>query len=533
MAIQASFLGADPMGERARAAARGGERICGALSVETLVNQGPLSLTHDDAEGWLAYLQRWHVPNFHFRDANVSVWAYEEDYDNWQDTYGLDAVLAAYHSGHGGMDGDGVFFAPLGAVWDDRSDALSTNMRLGNEVVNYVFWSTCLSLRVKDGHDPVRTWHPANLGFRMLFGFETTSVDNADYGRFFWEEYNQPKSFANAWLDASWRISQSQEPSVVAAGATADEATARLDNERTLEWGHVSNAWYQWWWYDQARAANHPRGVAPRNLDLPATLLVAELRPPVGSLKSVADLAQRLGVPEPSGPTAGLFTAAADGHSLAVDPSDGRYEFRFGHPNHANREALDIDEAKTRAEEVITEHGLAQETDLDFDRVRHTFSAGQAADYPDERDEPHVIETTVQFRQRLNDLPVVTQGAGNLLITLDNDGSLISIQDSTRVPERLTEHPKSMVPQPGTEKRSISAGDGDPDQLLSAAWRDHPSRAAREEGAVQAVTPVPGSTEIGFDIRRNEARIVARREVEVDFGRGIRKRYEVVAPIVE
>jgi len=156
------------------------------------------------------------------------------------------------------MGADGTFFAPLGAAWDNRSDALSTNMRLGNEVVNYIFWSTCWSLRVKEGHDPIRTWHNSNLGFRMLFGFETISVDNANYGRFFWEEYNRPKSFARAWLDASWRISQGQEPSVVAAGANGQECIARLEQERTLEWGHVSNGWYQWWWYDRARAAGDP-----------------------------------------------------------------------------------------------------------------------------------------------------------------------------------------------------------------------------------------------------------------------------------
>jgi Fe-S cluster assembly ATPase SufC len=43
---------------------------------------------------------------------------------------------------------------------------------------------------------------------------------------------------------------------------------------------------------------------------------------------------------------------------------------------------------------------------------------------------------------------------------------------------------------------------------------------------------VPDTTEVGYDLRGNEGRLVARREVEVDFGGGIRKRYEVVAPIV-
>ncbi len=115
---------------------------------------------------------------------------YEEAFDNWQDTYGTDAVVAFYHSGHGNMDGNGVFKAPLGSKWDNRDWAFSNRMSLGNETVRYLFWSTCFSLRVFGAHNPIRTWHNVNQGFRMLFGFETTSVDNPNYGKFFWEEWN-------------------------------------------------------------------------------------------------------------------------------------------------------------------------------------------------------------------------------------------------------------------------------------------------------------------------------------------------------
>lgn len=126
----------------------------GAFSIQKFVNQNPLSHTHEDATGWLAYLQQFYDRNFWFADAGAQVWAYEETYDNWQDRYGVDAVVAVYHSGHGGMDGNGVFFAPLGAKWDNRSDAVSNRMAFGNEKANYVFWSTCSSLRVLDGHSP-------------------------------------------------------------------------------------------------------------------------------------------------------------------------------------------------------------------------------------------------------------------------------------------------------------------------------------------------------------------------------------------
>ena len=175
--------------------------VSGAFSIENFSSASALSSTHEDAEGWLAYLNRFQPSNFHYRDGGVAVWAYEEDYDNWEDTYGMDACLAVYHSGHGNMAADGTFQAPMGAHWGGLGDwAYSSRMHLGNEQANYIFWSTCLSLRVHEGHDPVRTWHGANGGFRMLFGFETTSVDRPEYGRWFWEEWNAGDSLAEPGL---------------------------------------------------------------------------------------------------------------------------------------------------------------------------------------------------------------------------------------------------------------------------------------------------------------------------------------------
>ena len=45
-----------------------------------------------------------------------------------------------------------------------------------------------------------------------------------------------------AWLDASWRISTAQAPSVAACGATREEAVHRLNSERLLSPDHVSAA---------------------------------------------------------------------------------------------------------------------------------------------------------------------------------------------------------------------------------------------------------------------------------------------------
>jgi len=142
-------------------------------------------------------------------------------------------VLAVYHSGHGGMGTDGKFYAPLGYNWGGQgTTAISDRMRVGNEQVNYLFWSTCESLRVLAGHSPIRTWQPANLGFRMLFGFETTSWDDPNYGKFFWEEWKKGISLSSACLDASWTIAHDQAPSVVACGSNESETRDRVFNER-------------------------------------------------------------------------------------------------------------------------------------------------------------------------------------------------------------------------------------------------------------------------------------------------------------
>lgn len=187
------------------ASATRGANLYGFCSIEDFPAPiTDLSYTHEDAQGFHDYVKQFAAPNFWYRDAGVLSWIYGEEYDNWQNTYGFDACLVEYHSGHGGMAANGVFSMPMGGSWGGTAWANSSSMRLGNEAARYLFFSTCESLRVHGGHSPLRTWGPANLGVRMIFGFETVSVDNPDYGRNFWQKWNQNnRSFSKAWLDAS------------------------------------------------------------------------------------------------------------------------------------------------------------------------------------------------------------------------------------------------------------------------------------------------------------------------------------------
>jgi len=228
--------------------------IFGVSSIETFADVNGLSATHEDADGFWRYLANFYAENFRFRDDGVQYWQYTEPYDDWQDRYGTDAVRVFYHSGHGGMDDAGAFRAPLGKEWGGRTSVSSNDVLQGNERLRYIFWSTCLSLRVLDGHTPIRTWNATDRGVRMFFGWETVSWDRSGYGEWFWNHWRSGQSLATAWLNSGWDGGHDQAPSVAACGATPDEAQNRVNNERLFSDAPASSAWWWWRWYGAAKS---------------------------------------------------------------------------------------------------------------------------------------------------------------------------------------------------------------------------------------------------------------------------------------
>lgn len=516
---------------------RGGANMYGAFSIETFCDQGALNYTHEDAEGWLRYVTQFTPANFWYKDCGVRAWAYYEDYDNWQATYGMDAVCAVYHSGHGGMDGNGVFYAPMGCDWGGLGcTAISSNMFLGNEHAKYIFWSTCLSLRVLGGHNPIRTWgHSPNPGWRMIFGFETTSWDSPDYGKFFWEEWRKGKSFSTAWLDASWRIAHDMAPSVVACGATAEEAQNRLFNERYFICSPVSHNWYSWRWYYASTAAREPQ------LSLPQNLLLARLQPVAARLSARA-LADRFQIEmktsdEVAAAPDGSFRIAEGEKSIAYG-GDGSLEVRLAKPNLANRTQLATQRATPVAQEAVRRYGLDQQAPLVFDRVLFSSEAGGTANGSGQIEGPYTTGTVVQFRQLINGVPVITPGAGIVRIAIDNDGMVTNVQSSVRAIEQLSNRPMSTTGVPTPEGVTVPPQGPEPtnyEQMLAAEFSKLLTSWVVKGGGRMPLgfTTVPGSTEIGYDIRGDEAVLIARKAVEVDFGNGYRKRYWVTTPLFE
>jgi hypothetical protein len=517
----------------------------GAFSVETFASADPLTHTHEDAQGWLDYLDDFTPFNFWLTDANVKVWAYEEDFDAWDGTYGMDAVLAVYHSGHGVMLGDGRFAAPLGADWGGLGTwAYSDRMRLGNEQARYIWWSTCESLRVHGGHNPIRTWSPANLGFRMLFGYETVSVDDPDYGRAFWRHWNDGKSLSTAFMDASWYdISTHQAPSVVACGATAEEATDRLYNERYLTAAPASTAWWQWRWYDAA-----PEVGSAARFEAPSELLVGRMRQPVVDERYANRVRAALDVPVmgslramPSRLGAGPRFAAAEGQARFAVESDGSYDVAFRAPNRENRTPLATSDAVRAADDfaAVTSLGVG---DLTLDKVVHNYEAGGTVEGDGELTEPAITETVVQYTQRVNGVPVLSPGRGQLSVTIDNDGTVVGVRDTTREVVELTDRRRRSPGSPGAPgDPGGPGGRGDEPDLspaglrrrLDDAWRTQMVAFLLRGGLPTGYAEVPGSAEVGYVVRGGEAVLVARREVQIDAGYGLSKRYKVEVPLAQ
>lgn len=511
----------------AGAGARAVANLYGGFSIETFCDVGPLSLTHDDTAGFLQYTEQFNPRNYWYQDAGVQAWAYYEDYDNWQDTYGMDAVRTVYHCGHGGMDANGVFYVPMGSAWAGNDcTADSRTMRLGNERARYVFWSTCESLRVLGGHSPVRTWSAANQGLRMIFGFETVSWDDARYGSGFWNHWRRGESLTSAWLNASWDIAHDQAPSVSANGATQQEAQHRLDNERFFDGARASTAWWQWRWYN-TRASAVREGVHTAPPD-PRRAVLAPV-----SARSLGDLADRFRVDRAEvrqGP--GLMSIGADERRLHIG-NDGVLSATLAEADRENRTPLARSEATALAEGAVRSYGLDADGTLVLDRVVPVMEAGGTDTGDGHVDEPVTTATMIQFRQLVNGLPVLTPGAGAVRVTVDNSGTVTHVQASTRAVEQLSDRPRSTATAPVPPGARAAADDGpqDPEIALGRAFSRRLRDLVARGGAPTGYAVVPGTTEVGYEIDGAEATVVARRAMELEFEGGYRKRYWVTATL--
>ncbi len=518
-----------------RAVINGSEDFYGACSIEKFQpGVGNLKNTHKDAQGFMDYVTKTKAGNFWLKDKDVQTWAYEEANDNWQDTYGADSVMAFYHVGHGNMDSNGVFEAPMGGIWDKRSRILSNAMSLGDEQVRYLFWSTCYSLRVLGIHNPVRTWNAANKGLRMIFGFETVSVDDPNYGKYFWEEWNKGKSFSKAWLDSSWRISSQQAPSVCATGATAEEAQKRLTNERLFESAPGSNKFYNWTWYNTAPGTRS--AVARGDGSLPVNPLAAVLASADAEALCYR-LAATLGASKKktaniAADIFGNFLLREKGLQITVGP-DGRYDAQLAAVNFTNTRQLDPGKARNIAENLLGDTTIGQNANLMYANTIFRNSQGGSYAGSGKLDEAKVVETIVEFRQQIDGLQTVSNGSGVVRVGVDNDGKITSIHHSARPVLDLSSKARSFAPAPGTNAVSRPATAAELEQAFAEKMAQIRPGSTAVQGRSTEKSPVLLQSEIGYDFFGDRGQVVARRTYELDMGQGYKKLYKLQVPLLD
>jgi len=486
---------------------------CSIQMFDPNTGAGNLSNTHVDANGFLNYVSQFDQINFHFEDGNVQEWEYDPADDDFWNYYGMDAVRAFYHSGHGGMESDGTFFAPLGARWNGKDYAISSSMSIGVHFLRYVFWSTCNSLEVLGGQSPITTWNAANKGLRMIFGFQSTSLDSPDYGKNFFSEWNKGKSFSQAWQDASLDISSDMVVSSTACGSTEAECQDRLWNERLFYGGSASNAWYWWRWAGNAPAST----IRAANRKLPAAAPRARLIRRGADGQALATLLDRFGIHAgtefPDG--VGDVSVEADGRRLVLH-ADGSYEVTFAEPDRTASLAAH-DELRAAAENAIQRFRVAEGLDLVYDRMTATYHAGGSITDGEVRD-TRVADVTVHYRQLIDGVPVVMGREGHVRVTLDPSGSLTRVLDRTRPIRDL------LPAAPGSDDLA------DPDAALTNATQIL-LRALSANGMLHdRVQTVPNTTEIGYRLQPGKGTLVARREVEVSTGR-FSKRHVIEVPL--
>ncbi|MVN20506.1 DUF6345 domain-containing protein [Mucilaginibacter arboris] len=477
-----------------------------------------LHATHADAQGFYNYLYNWYTANYYMKDGAVQTWLYEEPNDHWQNYYGIDAVDVFYHSGHGAMTANGIFQAPTGGKWNNETWISSNhNMLMGNQRLRYIFWSTCFSCRVFGGITPITTWwnDDSNPGFRMLFGFETTSFDNPNYGSNFWNHYKAGQSFSTSWLYGSWDISHNQTPTVVASGATQAEATNIVMNEKLFQWGTVARNWYQWRWLVASSVASH-------NKMLPKEMLVAELAPFKVDHAEVGRLADQLGF---SGKAIDGFGISKEG-TYVLDEGEkkitinqqGHFNAKLANVNFENRRQLDQNKARQTAEQYMREQ-LGKDTELQFQAVRLGKTCGGSTKGSGKLDEEYVTDTTIEFRQVINGVPVVNTDNGVVRVTIDNDGTITNFHNSVKKVLNLSNKPKQMPIDPNRNGHALETRQ-DTEQLFAKKLAEYKTENVK-----------PISDEIGYDVSGRHGGVVAKREYEVTFENDLKKSIQVIVPI--
>ena len=334
---------------------------------------------------------------------------------------------------------------------------------------------------------------------------------------FFGDEWRKGKSFARAFLDASWRISHNQVPVVMAAGATQAEAVNRLNNERIFDRAAAAKGWYQWQWIGTlpSRSAK-AKSAVPKGCK---ALILDDLFTDDRLVK----VATTAGIPKSRANTV-LFDDKGNRVMSSRDftvfaSKEGSLNIHYGKANMLNHDAIGEKNAIAIAEKTIKQFGFDEGVELKLGNIRQRFTCGGTDKGSMQIDKPAAVETIIQFRQAHKGVTSINSDHGLIAICVDNDGKVTNIYNSCRRIVDETDKPVSVVKAPPAKGKHTKASE-------DAEFKSKITKIVNRSKADAIRTPAKTKVlfeKTGYDFSSNVGVIVQQRDVEIDFGKGFKK----------
>jgi len=201
--------------------------------------------------------------------------------------------------------------------------------------------------------------------------------------------------------------------------------------------------------------------------------------------------------------------------------NQGALNIHFGKANVENTSLLNESEAIKIAQGFINNHGLNKGIELTLGNTRHKFTCGGTLKGSGTLETPYAIETIVQFRQSHQGVKSINSDHGLIAVSIDNDGRIVNVYDSTKLILGETDKRTLDTSSPRDPKGAAGAN-------IGAQFKKKIDRIVADGGGKLSVL----HEAVGYDFSGNLGVVVHQKEVEVDFGQNLKKRYKVRVPLM-
>ena len=181
-----------------------------------------------------------------------------------------------------------------------------------------------------------------------------------------------------------------------------------------------------------------------------------------------------------------------------------------------SRRDLSVDRAIDIAQKALNDLNLTSRQQLSVDTYRVGYTCGGTQEGSGKMDKEYATDITVLFRPVIEGVSNVNHDHGNFSVTVDNDGSITTIRDTTRPVENIRE--AKLYNGPRTTKPNT-----DVEKMLKTA--------AKGRYGKSRITLLSDTVRVGYDYSGKSGNLVAQGTFEADFGQNIRKQFIIRVPI--